>query len=277
MGKEHVVQDCIYQLDPLRFDLDRVHKPRGFTRSVEAYVNAASREVRLLCENQKLLVEQTGCGYTLAATINVHDFLSPKEVAATWKQTTRKLAKNGLVAYYVREPSKSNRVHYHLVISSIQDEREARGIIAEAKPKGLTWHCQVEPLRPQRTWLTVFRYILKAKVAGDVIRNGKSVWVPDIYKNDRLLFVPRLPFNKIGVIGTFCVVQKSKIWETVRSTEKAIADGLKKEGVKELCQWLHDVYFRGQQSMTSIERSIGLHADHEYVQQWIEDRGFIQK
>lgn len=274
MGTGPVNHNCIYQDEPIRFDNDHVHKPRGFTRSIEAYTNEASREVRLLSENNKLLVKQRGYGYTLTATINVHDYLSPKQVADLWKQASRKLVTLGLVAYYVREPSKSNRVHYHLVISSPQDQRETERIIADAKPKGLTWHCRVEPLRSPYTWLTYHRYILKAKVGGDVIRNGKSVWVPDIYHKDRLLFVPKMPFNKIGVIGKFYVVPKSKIWENVRATEKAIADGLKVEGVRELCDWMYETYFGGFQSMTSIERAIGLHANADYVQKWIQKKGF---
>jgi hypothetical protein len=109
-------------------------------------------------------------------------------------------------------------------------------------------------------------------VAGDVERDGKWKWSQDIYARERLLFVTKMPFNKVGVIGKFWgdgLVSKGELWAKVKEVEHMIAEGLKQDGVSELCDWLYAHYFGKKEPLVDIQRSIGLHAHDDYVQDWI--------
>jgi hypothetical protein len=161
-------------------------------------------------------------------------------------------------------------VHYHLILSSSHTEGELSGILADAKPEGVAWHTWMEPVKNPWYWAN---YILKAKKAG--IRNGRLV--ADIYAHDRLLFVPNLPFNKVGTIGKFWVPSKAALWNQIVENAKMVEEGLKVSGVSDLCEWLHG-QLKKELTLSDIQRRIGLHARDEYVQTWIEklrSRGVI--
>src|SRR5262249_14880849 len=158
----------------------------------EGYINEARKLTTLILRNRKLAGEP----YTWFVTVVVETVLSPKDTAALWTKASRSMRDAGIVALWVREPSKANKVHYHLLLRTRITEAMLRAIVKAAMPqrqdgqKRAGWHMNMKPVSEDEWWLA--HYITKGKVAGRL--NGRPV--PDLYAKKRLLFVPGLPYNK---------------------------------------------------------------------------------
>jgi hypothetical protein len=252
--------NLLFQENPALKDKDHLHKPYGFTRSVEAYHNAAAREISLLLANRALLRRQGG-DYHWAITINVETDLTPEQIKKSWQLAALRMKRAGVVAYWVREPSRSNRCHYHLVCTSDHTARALKRIVSGAKPRGQTWHTRIEPIENPFCWV---RYILKSKAIGE--RNGRIV--QDLYAEKRLLFRPNLGIDKVGYFGGFWVKPKQGMWKAIASNEKKIADGLKRKGVPKLLGYLLNDFFGGQIPEKELKRLLGTNAGQKWVKEW---------
>lgn len=241
------------------------YKPKGWTDSIEGYIHEARKLTTLILRNRKLAGEP----YTWFGTIVVEAVLPPKDVAALWTRAARSMREAGIVALWVREPSKQNKVHYHLLLRSRHTEAKLRDIVKAAMPqkqvgqKRAGWHMNLKPVTDDEWWLA--HYITKAKIAGRL--NGRPV--SDLYAKKRLLFVSGLPFNKVGEIGAFWVKPKTKMWDDVKATEKKIAEGLEMPNVGRLAEYVHE-FLGGYVPLEKIRRSFGSQADGVAVNTWIE-------
>lgn len=233
---------------------------KSWTDTVEGYVNEARKLTTCIRHNRKLM----GRPYTWLVTIYIWPLLSPAEITALWTAACRKLRAKGIVALWVREPTKSNKCHYHLLVSSPIDKSSLIAAIEQALPqrKTIGWHKRVQQVDDE-WWLA--RYLTKAKVSCRV--NG--VHVEDKYARKRLLFQPGLNMKKYGTIGKFWVTSKKAIWQTVRDREQRIAAGLADWRIKRLASHAHQLVL-GYVPLRTIERSFGYYAKSPHIQSWAE-------
>jgi hypothetical protein len=176
------------------------------------------------------------------------------------------LEDKGIVALWVREPNRLNKLHYHIIIKNPISEADLKKAIEDAMPPRsvVKWRKRIEPIKNE--W-RLCHYVFKAKVKG---RNKQGNVVNDLYRHKRLLFLPKMPFKKVGTIGDFWEQGKSKkkLWDEIKAIEKKIGEGLEKPNVKRLCQYVYDML--PGVTLKEIERSFGLDADGAAVQDWIE-------
>src|SRR5262249_12306352 len=134
------------------------------------------------------------------------------EIKTRWSKACRKLKKTGVIALWVIEVSRSNRVHFHLIVSSVITKAALDEAIKEAMPSRevVRWHHRVQRIRQNEMW-QLAHYICKAKVAGYV--NGRLV--DDYYAAKRVLFKPKLGVRKHGTIGKFWIKPKAAIWKDI--------------------------------------------------------------
>lgn len=253
-------QPLIYQPDPLEYRASS-HKLKGWTETVEGYCNEAKKLVACALINRQL----RGSPYTYAASINVEDYLDPAQHKALWTRAVRKLGAAPVVALWVREPSRSNRVNYHLVVANVMPPEQLTQALEDAMPdRGqVRWHKHVRPIDRENCWL---RYIVKAKVSGEV--NGRRVH--DIYGDKRLLFVPKVGLNKYGTIGPFWAKPKASIWRGVQDRQARIAEALSSGGARRLVGHLRDML--GIDITTDrIRDSVATWAESPVFQDWIAD------
>jgi hypothetical protein len=212
-------------------------------------------------------------GYTCHVTINIEVVHAPKQIADVWTKVVRTLRRKGIMALWVREPTKAGGIHYHLLLRNEIGEKELAKVIDGAMPnfkvqtakrvrKG--WHAKYQRIKPDEEW-QILHYVSKAKIAG--YRGGKPV--DDFYANKRLLFKAGLKIKKYGEIGDFWLRPKKKLWQEIIDIEKRIGEGLEKPNVKRLAEYVYDL-IGGYISLKDIERSFGHDADGPAVQHWIE-------
>lgn len=253
----------IYQRKPL-FSKPSIFLPKGWTETVEGYIREASKLRRLILDNRRLAGEP----YTWHVTINFEKHQTPDEVKMQWDKVCLSLRRSGIIALWVREPTRSDKVHYHLILRNRIDRKRLEQIIKEAMPqkqpgqKRAGWHKSIKPVTDD--W-QLANYVTKAKIGGYV----KKRWVDDYYANKRLLFVTGLPFNKVGDIGGFWVKPKAKMWDSVKALEERIGEGLKKPNIIRLIHHAHDL-IDGYTPLEDIERSFGYASDSPAIRQWIE-------
>jgi hypothetical protein len=252
----------IYQENPA-YSKPSQHKPKGWTDSVLGYINEAKQWAMCVLRNRRLM----GRPYTWAVHINLNEEIPPAQVADLWEKTKRKLNDCGIVCLWVREPNRLNKVHYHIIVKNAISKADLKKAIEESMPsrKVVKWRKRVEPITKE--WRLCY-YVFKAKASG---RNKHGVMVNDLYRHKRLLFLPNLPFKKVGTIGDFWERGKSKkkLWDEIKAIEKRIAEGLEKPNVKRLAEYVHDL-IGGYFPLKEIERSFGLDADEPVVQDWID-------
>ena len=190
--------------------------------------------------------------YTWAVHLNISDDLTPKEAAAQWTKTCRSLRLKGIVAIWVREPNKSNKVHYHLMVKNQIGKKQLERAIEESMPsrKLLRWRKRVEPIKNE---FRLAHYLTKAKISGYI----KGRQVADFHRTKRLLFKTNRAWKKYGVIGAFWERPKKKLWQEIRDIEKKIAEGLEQPNVKQYAKFLFDLV-GGYVPLRQIERSIGI-------------------
>lgn len=257
----------LYQKKPVVSKPSR-YRPKGWTETVEGYVAEARQLARTLIDNRRLM----GRSYSWHLTINVEVVQTPDKITALWTAVCRNLRRKGLVALWVREPTKNGKVHYHLVVKSVIGQRALRSLVQESMPdlgvttpKGrrrLGWHMKMQPVKDD--WQLV-HYVCKAKIA----RYVGGVKVDDFYKGKRLLFSANLDLKKYGTIGGFWERPKASLWQDVKDTEARIAEGLDKPDVRRLARHVHD-FLGGHVPLKEIERNFGYYAEDPVIQNWIK-------
>jgi hypothetical protein len=257
----------LFQKNPV-FRKQSQFRPKGWTETVEGYLAEARQLARTLIDNRRLM----GRSYSWHLTINVEVVQTATQITDLWVKACRNMRLKGLVALWVREPTCSGKVHYHLVVKSRIGQRALRGIIRDSMPdlgvkapsgrRRLGWHMKLQPVTDD--WQLV-HYVSKAKIAGCV----KGVKVDDYYKNKRLLFSSNLKLKKYGTIGDFWERPKAALWQDVKDKEARIADGLKNPDVRRLARHVHDL-LGGYVPLKDIERNYGYNADDPMIRDWIK-------
>jgi hypothetical protein len=252
----------IYQQKPA-FSKPSHHKPKGWTDSVLGYINEARQWARCLLRNRRLM----GRPYTWVVHINLNEEYPPDQISPMWKKVARKLEDRGIVCFWVREPNRLNKLHYHIIVKNEISEADLKKAIEESMPsrKVVKWRKRVEPIKKE--W-RLCHYVVKAKIKG---RNKKGIMAEDLYRDKRLLFLAKLKFRKVGTIGDFWEGgrSKKKMWKEIKAIEKQIGEGLEKPNVKRLCEYVYD-FLGGCVPLKHIERSYGYDAEGPAVQDWIE-------
>ena len=251
----------IFQRKPI-WSTPSQFKPKSWCDTIEGYLREAKKLTMLLLRNRKLMKAP----YLWFVTIYVDFHQSPKEISAWWTKSKRNLARNGLNAIWIREPTRTNKVHYHLLLKDPLSKSEITRIIEESLPprKLGRWHKNIKSVG-NNDW-RLLHYFSKAKLDG---KTKAGTFVPDLYRKKRLLFKKGLRIRKVGTIGTFWVSKKADIWKQIVEREKRIADGLGKRNVKELAKYAHE-FVCGAVPLKQIERNFGYDSDSIVIQNWIE-------
>jgi hypothetical protein len=198
--------------------------------------------------------------------INLNEDYPPDQIGPMWKKAARRLEDRGIVALWVREPNRLNKLHYHIIVKSEIGKEELKQAIEDAMPPRslVKWRKRVEPIVNE--W-RLCHYVFKAKVKG---YNKRGVLVDDLYGAKRLLFKPNMPFKKVGTIGDFWEQGKckTKVWGDIKAIEKRIGDGLDRPNVRRLCGYVYELIC-GSVPLREIERSFGLNAGERAVQDWV--------
>jgi len=259
-------QEPLFQSDPLEFRQSSF-KPKGWTDTVESFLNEAKKEATLLLRNRQL---QGHC-YRWDVGINFESEQSAKEISDTWAKVRRMLKQVGVVAYRILEITTDgnghpmNRVHYHLLVKSDHSKADLEKAIDQSIPKGIPFHKHVKPI--ENEWGYIL-YILKAQVEG---YNKQRRRVKDLYADARILFRPKLGIKKVATVGNFWANKsKSTIWSEIKDKERRIGENLQRPEVALLVNFIHEDFFGRQIARKKIERSIGLHADDESIRRWAE-------
>ena len=215
-------EQLIYQLDPPITNGSN-YKLKTWTDTSDGYIYEAKNLTYCLLENKKLI----GKRYSWFVTINFHHTMTLKKIKAfykeNWADNCRKLQKKGLIAFWVIEVSKENKIHFHLIVLSNHTEKELDQIFEDCLPNRKFiggWHKKIQQIDEDDFWL--MHYVSKAKLT---ITTKKGEIIEDIYKNKRLLFKKRLGIKKHGSIGEFWFKPIKKILKNQRLKETKIAYG----------------------------------------------------
>ena len=256
-----VPDDKIFQTKPLRTKSSNF-KLKSWTETVHGYLNEAKNLTTCLIRNREL----AKAPYTLFLTIYVDAVMQPKAINDWWRKASRNLNRSGVVALWVREPTRTNKVHYHLLLRSIHSKEQLTTIIEECLPSRASgrWHKNIKKVRPRDGRL--LRYITKAKTAG---KTKSGVYLSDLYHKKRLLFKSGLGIRKVGTIGKFWVKSRKAIWDDVKAREKRIAEGLEQPNVRRLANYAYE-FVDGYVPLPQIERNFGYYWDSAGTQNWIE-------
>lgn len=254
----------IFQTHPLFFpSQSSQHKPKGWTESEAGYINEAKQWAMCVWRNRKLMKRP----YTWAVHINLNEEFPVDQISPMWQKVSSTLRKAGIVALWVREPNRLNKLHYHIIVKNQITEKALKNAIEDAMPSRslVQWRKRVEPVKNE--W-RLCRYIFKAKVQG---YNKKGVLVKDLYRSKRLLFKAKMPFKKVGFIGDFWEQgkNKKKLWDDIKDIEKRIAEGLERPNVKRLCKYVYELLGETV-PLKQIERSYGHDDNSRAVSNWIE-------
>ena len=198
--------------------------PKGtWTDTIDGYIYEAKKLTYCLLENKKL----AGKPYTFFVTINFHQALTLKKINAfyneNWIANCEKLKKKGLIACWIIEGSKENKIHFHLVVLSNHTHKELAKIFEDCLPIRKSnggWHKKIEHIKEND--FRLLHYFTKGKLTG---KTKKGREVDDLYKNKRILFKKRLGIKKLGSIGEFWFHSREKIWEDNCKKESKIAYG----------------------------------------------------
>ena len=251
--------ELIYQQNPIYY-VKQTFKPKSWTETVVGYINEANELSQCILRNRRLMRR----GYAWFVTINIEAVLTPEEITALWTKAKRKLEARGVIAIWVREPSRSNHCNYHLIVREGMTKAQLEQVIEDSLPprREIAYHKQVERVKDQ---FSLPYYITKGKMRGTV--DGHVV--PDGYADKRLLFKPNLGLRKYGTIGPFWVKPRKQLWEEIKALEKKIAEGLGQAGMPSLVRHFHEM-FGETVPLRKIERSLGAHADSKSVQDWLD-------
>jgi hypothetical protein len=253
-------ETILHQTDP-PYTKPSIFRAKGWTDCVAGYIREARKLVTCILRNEALMLHP----YHWHVTINYESVQTPAEIKTCWTKVCKKLKKSGVVALWVREVNRSNRVHYHLIVSNQIRKEALDQAVEDAMPprEVIPWHKRLQRIKQGETW-QLAHYITKAQIAGYV--DGRRV--VDYYATKRLLFKPKLGLVKYRTIGDFWVKRKAAIWQVIKDKEKRIAEGLEKPGMPELVVYIYELLDQTL-PLYKIERAFGYHAESEPVQRWI--------
>src|SRR5579872_3288982 len=182
-------------------------KPKGWTDTTLGCVHEAKKLAMCLLRNRKAMTHP----YAWAVHINLSVELPAKTITDLWASACRTLNRRGIVAIWVREPTRSNKVHYHLIVKNAIQKIDLERAIEEAMPnrREVKWRKRIERIKSE--WF-YSHYIVKARVAGYV----KCRRVEDLYAKKRRLFKPNLKLKKYGTVGDFWERPKKTLWAEIR-------------------------------------------------------------
>ena len=248
----------IYQPSP-PFKDPTTTTPHGWTRSTAGYCYEANKLSRCLLRNRKFMKRD----YTWSVSINIERPLSVPDLKQLWSKVSRKLRRRNIIALWVREPSRSNHVNYHLIVKSQVSQTSLEDTIEYSMPtrSSLPLHKHISQIQSQ---FHFSHYITKAKLQGSV--GGKLV--ADKYGQKRLLFQPNLSLRKYGTIGRFREKPKRILWQEMIAIERRIAFGLENPGVRELAAHVYEMLGETV-SQKQIERSFGYWSEGAGVRAWV--------
>ena len=211
----------IFQDEPLDYKPSHF-KLKGWTETIVGFIHEASKLSQCIVKNNRLMKRN----YTWAVSNNIEQELSPHDIKEVWKKVCRKLKAKGVVALWVREPSRHNRCNYHLLVKSQITNFALAKAIEESMPtrSELPWHKQVEPVKSQWYWP---RYICKAKtratstVAGWATNTERNVCcssrISDYESVGRLVISGRNPRKKSGRLSSTKRSGLPKGWRNPKS------------------------------------------------------------
>jgi hypothetical protein len=240
--------DLIYQPNPV-YSKPSMFPPKSWTESIEGYINKAKQLTTCLIRNRRLMKRP----YTWLVTISFDDEMEPGVITATWTKIKRRLQNKGIVCLWVREPSLSNTIHYHLLLANRIGERELGEIMEACLPKTDEMRRRVHlgVIQP-KDWLVHF-YVTKAKVAVTT-RHG---YIEDYFADKRRLFQPKIKLQKYGTIGKFWVKPKKALEQEIAAEQETIAEALEKQEIRRYVKHIYDLLCETV-PMKKIERSVGL-------------------
>lgn len=251
--------DEFFQRTPV-FNKPTRFAPKSWTESTTSYCAEAKRLTACILRNRR----SSGRPIVWFVTIYVWPILHPSEIASLWKKSCRKLKQRGMTAIWVREPTRSNKVHYHILVVAPIDEAELVAAVEAAMPprKQIGWHKKILAVSNE-WWLT--NYVTKNKIAG----RKKGKLLADKHAPKRLLFKTNTKLKKFGAIGDFWVRPKKVLWREICEIERRISDGLLDRRVRCLAAHAHR-FIQGYIPLKKIERSFGFDSNGRAVRQWIE-------
>ncbi len=181
-------------------------------KSLDGYFNESKRLSICLLINAKNTQK-----YTLHAIVKFAGDMTPDEHQEVWKKFTRNMRQKGIIAFWVREPTLENQVHYHLIVVAPQAIETAKDAIEKACPRS-----HIDRLKLHfgaiEHQVGFCHHISKAKVEGYI--NEK--YTSDKWQMKRLLFAKDIKLEKHGSIGKFWLLPKATIWKGVIEREKGI-------------------------------------------------------
>jgi hypothetical protein len=251
--------DSLYQKNPLPSKPSNF-KLKSWTETVQGYINEANQLTCCILRNRRLMKRP----YTWHLTVNIEVKMPPKDITGLWAKVCRKLKAKGIEALWVREPTRSGKVHYHLLLKNSIGKTALERTLKECMPprKEVGWHKRIQPVKDD--W-QLAHYITKAKIVGYV--KGQSV--ADYYQRKRLLFKAKLKIKKFGTIGSFWEKPKKEIWAGIKAVEKKIGEGLGDYRVRKVVKHIRKLL--GDDVPTSrIERSYGYFANEQNIRAWLE-------
>ncbi len=254
----------LFQKTPL-FQTKSKFLPKDWTSCLKSYFYMANKLRSCLWSNLKL----SNFTYRWFLTVYFWREMTAKEISSLWSKISLKLKRKGIVAFWIREPTRTNKVHYHLLIVNNTPKKELERIVDESFPLRSVvggWHKKNLPI--SNPW-NLIGYIVKAKIPG--FCKGKSV--VDRYAKKRVLFEPNTGLRKHGTIGDFWVHPMEALWKRTQEREKRIgavladprALGFGTEVYRQL------LFSLPQMSEKRALRSFALTTDHPETQKWMED------
>lgn len=241
----------LFQSQPI-YSTDGFFRDNSWNTSIEGYVNEARRLVGCIELNAKL----GRFHYPWGATINFEIVQSLPDIKTTWAKVCRNLRRLGIVCLWVREITRTNKIHYHLLVRSQHSRSQLQDILDSTVPESVPHHVYITKLNHKsQFWYP--RYITKAKVQTELSR--------DKYASKRILFKPKLGITKYGVIGKFWIVGENKqtLWKRIVEREKTIAQNRQDVGLQSLVSWF------GCDPPEYIVRRLAMQLEARPIQDWI--------
>lgn len=252
----------IYQSKPNYFPSFSPYR-KSWTDSHKAYTNIANSYASLLIDNEKLSCKP----YRHFITIYIRKQLPIKTANQILSRCFGFLKRRGVVAFWVKEPTRKHKLHVHLLVNSQHTRRQLEQFIEQAMPsrKEIGWHKQVKPIIGSSFYWCF--YICKGKIPGIVKSTGK--YSNDMFKRKRLLFAPGLRIKKVGTIGAFWHQPLGEMRKQKKMIEENIAHGLSQFGISDLAEHVYQ-FLEGTVSKNDIKRSFALHWNSHAIQKWIK-------
>ena len=216
--------------------------PESWTESIPSYRRNASKVARCLDRARKAY----GIRLLYHVTINIHVLEPAYDVRVRWNAAKRRLERFGIVAFWVREPGRSDKVHYHLLVTNPWPIDAIREKCREALTDTPTT-VAVKPI--DNPWMCG-RYILKACVS-----KGEN---PDIFRKKRRLFVPKTGLRKHGTIGKFWPVSIKELRDYFKAKERRVRANYRQAFAFSL--WMHN-RCKFEKPLYSIRRRVAYHWD----------------